>query len=61
MQLKLENIRVYSKGCIGCENNKRDIMISFMEGKEFHDIFLTQELAKSFAAELDKKINENEE
>lgn len=62
MQLILTSIRAYYRGVIGCQTNKRDVMLSFMhseDSKVVHDLFLTQEQAIELLVELTRAINLN--
>lgn len=62
MDIKVKNSNAYGKSCIGCRNNQRDIMITFLSGEEvFHDMFLTQEDAKRLHRILGERLEQNEQ
>lgn len=60
-QITVDFIRAYGKGCVGCLNHETDIMITFMQGEEFMDIFMSTEVAKTFSDELIKRLEQNKE
>jgi len=60
-ELKVDSIRAYGKGCVGCLNHETDIMITYMNGEEFVDIFMSQEVAQQFSDELVRRLQQNKE
>ena len=60
-QLKIDFIRAYGKGCVGCINNETDIMLTHMNGEEFVDLFMSQEVAQQFSDELVRRLKQNKE
>jgi len=62
MQTIAKTIASYNRKCIGCQNAKRDIMVSVQgeDASHIDDIFLTQEQAKSLLSDLQSSIEQNE-
>lgn len=61
IEIKAESSHAHGKGCIGCKNHKRDIMLSFLQKESgvFYDVFLTQDDAEQFYKRLGKVIKSN--
>jgi hypothetical protein len=70
-EVRVKTILPHNKRCVGCRDNKADIMISFtgtilndtddvQPGSGITDLFLTQEQAAEFCIALDKAILINE-
>jgi len=70
MKHLIESIHAYSKYCVGCRRNERDIMLSFISNKSkridgdvaiITDLFLTQAQAESLHKELGEMLARNKE
>lgn len=63
MNDSITDIKAFDKNCIGCQNHKKEIMISFRtEGKpDFNDIFLSEEQAKNLVLSIEKSLKINSE
>lgn len=64
MEFIAKNTKVHGKTCIGCQEKKRDVMISFMgenTNNLVHDLFLTDEQAMFLIVQLKLAIKRNEE
>jgi len=61
MEIKAETITVHSNSCLGCQHHKRDIMLSFSEGMNVHDVFPPTAQAEQIARELVQRMTQNRE
>ena len=61
-EVKVKNITIHDKNCIGCKKHNRFTMISYMtnENEIIHDLFLTKEQVEYLLKELSNimKIHE---
>lgn len=66
-EIDVKSIRAHSSGVIGCVRHNKDIMISYnsnnveKDSDDIIDLFLTQEQAEDFLAELSQRVKANKE
>lgn len=62
MEFPAKTARAYNGNCMGCKRFKRDIMLSFTDGKDggFVDIFLTTEQAVELVKEIQDRLIQND-
>jgi hypothetical protein len=53
------NVKAHPKTCIGCVENDKYIMISYMKNDEIIEFFMDQTDAEHFSNELIKRLEQN--
>lgn len=56
------SVRAYGRGCTGCRNHQKEIMLTFMEtGTKFTDVFLDTAQAEDLVKEIQERLAQNTE